>query len=309
MHIDPFDLDLEELKNLYKTRPSHEGVGIALAVKYREAHDSASALAVLEELEKQNLTGLRIDYEFGMALWDLNRGEEAKERLYKAITHEKANATLYYNLANMERLDGNFEASMKLIDKALEIEPDNPYCLFGKGDLLSNQERYEEANRYLQAALDEPGVRPDALEKLAWNALVTDDLNKAIQYAQLLREVEYDTAAAAFILGLVARERKEWDIAVEWFEEAIEEEGELAVLCFPMAEAENERGNVDAAIEWCLKAIKSDPTHEEVPLVLANLYEQKRDVSSAIKWLEYGLEHHPDDTEAREMLVRLRHSN
>ena len=309
MQINPFDLDLEELKTLYKTRPSHDSIGIALAVKYREARDSASALSVLEELEKQNLTGLRIDYEFGMALWDLNRGEEAKERLYKAITHEKANATLYYNLANMERLDGNYEASMKLIDKALEIEPDHAYCLFGKGDLLSNQERYEEANRYLQAALDDPGVRPDALEKLAWNALVTDDLNKAIQYAQLLREVEYDTAAAAFILGLVARERKEWDIAVEWFEEAIEEEGEIAVLCFPMAEAENERGNVDAAIEWCLKAIKSDPTHEEVPLVLANLYEQKRDVSSAIKWLEYGLERHPEDAEAREMLVRLRHSN
>lgn len=309
MQINPFDLDLEELKNLYKTRPNHEGVGIALAVKYRKANDSASALKVLEELEKQGVTGFSIDYEFGMALSELERFEEAKKRLYSAISTDPDFSTVYYNLANLECMDNNDEAAMKLIDKALEIEPDNPYCLFGKGDLLTRQEKYEEANRYLQAALDDPGVRPDALEKLAWNALVTDDLNKAIQYAQQLREIEYGTAASAFIIGLVARERKEWDIAVEWFEEAIEEEGEIAVLCYPMAEAENERGNVDAAIEWCLKAIKSDPTHDEVPLLLAHLYEKKRDVSSAIKWLEFGLEHHPEDAEAREMLVRLRHSN
>lgn len=309
MHIDPFELDLEVLQTLYKTYPDNEGIGIALAVKYREARLSEKAIEELDELEKKGVSGVRIDYEYGMALWELDRVEEAKERLYRAVASGQANATLYYNLANMERLGGNDEASMKLIDKGLELDPGHAFCRFGKGALLAGQGKFEESNEYLESALSEPGVRHEALEKLAFNALDMNDLNKAIHYAQLIQERDPNDAGAAFLLGVVAREREEWDIAAEWFEAAIEEAGEIAIFCYPMADVETERGNIDSAIEWCLKTIKSDPAFEGTGVLLASLYERKGDVESAVKWLNHQLSYYPDDGEAREMLVRLRQSN
>jgi tetratricopeptide (TPR) repeat protein len=64
-----------------------------------------------------------------------------------------ASARAYTKLANATHCLGDVKTALKMVNKALLKEPNNPDALFGKAKLLFYEKKYNEAKRYLDKLL------------------------------------------------------------------------------------------------------------------------------------------------------------
>lgn len=178
-----------------------------------EIKDNEAALAVVQEaLEifpgEPTFSKTEINL-----LITMNKAEEAKENLIKAVEEEPENTSLQFALASMyEQLEQEDEA-LKTYSKCIEIDPDNFNCNFNKGVILLNR-----ANAVVKEISNLGVSSSDKNKEKQLQPVMKEKLNAALPQWEKLYELKPEDRQVVETLAYIYNRLKRYDEADELME-------------------------------------------------------------------------------------------
>lgn len=126
---------------------------LTLASIYREAGRTDTAVDLLIKADKELPDTAEIKYDLAMLYAHQGRTEDFETLMQRVIELAPENANAYnalgYTYADHNR---NLDEALKLLERALELDPDNPYILDSVGWYFYRVDDLEAAVEYLQRA-------------------------------------------------------------------------------------------------------------------------------------------------------------
>jgi predicted O-linked N-acetylglucosamine transferase (SPINDLY family) len=119
-----------------------------------DMQDGPAAEAVFAALVRRAPRSAALQRSLGRALWTQNKLDAAAVRVRQAIALQKDDPELWLDLAAILAASGKSEASLKLLDKAIEAFPNEPSVLKRKATSLRNMGKAVEAGHFLEAMKD-----------------------------------------------------------------------------------------------------------------------------------------------------------
>jgi tetratricopeptide (TPR) repeat protein len=146
------------LKNLQQKNPGEITFSLALADLSLEQDKYDSALVYYDGVLKESLENfLRAQIQFQKAyiLWKKNSVGEAIVFLEQALEEKEVYPSSYNLLASCYEVEGkNLKKALKLVGKALEQRPMNPYYLDTRGSIFLKLGKKDEAKKDFERARD-----------------------------------------------------------------------------------------------------------------------------------------------------------
>lgn len=138
-----------------QARPDDPTITLALATTLADARRESQAMAVLADAEKAFGDQVAYWFQRGAILERFSRRPDARGAFRKALAIDPAHAPTLNYLGYMLVEDGGpMDEAVQLIERALEVEPDNGSYLDSLGWAYYKQGKLPEARRYLQRAAD-----------------------------------------------------------------------------------------------------------------------------------------------------------
>lgn len=109
-------------------------------------------LSVAERAKELGIEDDEIEYYKARAYEGMEKDEEAEKIYLNLIEKDTDNSKVYYNIAFLAGRKGQFEQSIKYLDKSLELE-DEGYSYYLRGLAYKNLQKYEEALRDYEEAI------------------------------------------------------------------------------------------------------------------------------------------------------------
>ncbi|MEI0489952.1 tetratricopeptide repeat protein [Brachyspira pulli] len=219
---------------------------------------------------------------------DLVEIEEKKE-----TPKISASANLIFDLAiELLEKEGDFEGSLYLLEKAKTQGLDTAELYQKMGEALLNLSKYEEANKYEEAAVNFDLSVKKGLDNyynnynIAMSYVYARDPQKAKE--PMIKAVKLDPNSydANINLGVIYRVFKEYSKAVEYYDKAIKINNEIPLAFMNKAEALDKSGGNRFLIEEALnRAMALDQSLvDELKTKSGNFY---KDLSSKLKYSFY----------------------
>ncbi|NLE64121.1 MAG: tetratricopeptide repeat protein [Bacteroidales bacterium] len=167
------------------------------AIKQIKAKNNEKAYGFAEKSYNSNKNSEGANFILALTAELVNKKDVAKERYIQLVKRKTKMFEPYYRLANIYKEEndtanalkvintepgdtnfdinytinkavvlmwaGNVEEATKIMDNALDKDPNNHLLLFGLGSALSDQKKYDEAEKYLLKAMD---VNPDDINTI-----------------------------------------------------------------------------------------------------------------------------------------------
>jgi len=192
--------DLEAAQNsllaAYQANPQNLQALIHLSSIMREAQKYDEAEPLLRKARTEHPDNEQILFQYGVVLHDLKQKENSISVMREVIAlnprHADALNFIAYTLAEEKR---DLDEALILVEKALEIDPENGYYIDTLGWIQYQAGRYEEARDSLARAVDLAENDVVILVHYADSLVKTGDTDKAIGfYKAALRESDPDTS-------------------------------------------------------------------------------------------------------------------
>jgi Flp pilus assembly protein TadD len=179
-------------------------------------------------------------------------------------------------LAMVERKD--LERARLQFEEALRLSPEEPHVLGNLGVLLMRQGKYDQAAVYLRKSLDlEPNPTPQQHMNLALALTGQGNLDEAVSHYRDALRLDPGMAAAHNSLGLIYRQRREWDEAIACFRQAALREPTRLEYPLNLATTCAAAGRFPAAAEAARQALRQaagQPALEREIRELLRFYEE-----------------------------------
>ncbi|NNE24252.1 MAG: tetratricopeptide repeat protein [Rhizobiales bacterium] len=211
------------------------------------------ALTVLEEIVAANPTFLRAHSACAAAHLKLGNRDKAVEHLKEflpAIDQFPNPVRARIGIAGRFAEAGGFDQADKLLEQAMEMEPDNLEILVKRADTLADAKRWADALTLYRQALDELPDHPELLTSAGIAAQKADELADAAEYyEQVLRQapddvVVYHNLVAA--LTELGRLGDALEVCREWLVQKPDDIDGMAFQALLLVET----GRVDEAATW-----------------------------------------------------------
>lgn len=214
--------------------------------------------------------------------------KESTEINQNNVANWQARGEVYREIMGLSK--GALEWSLKSYEKALSLEPNNPFILVELGrtyisqaSISAEEERsfyLEKAQEYIRQALD---LKPDYAQAAYQMALVYDEQGKteqAIATLESLKEIDlsfvggYDPfrdTGLAFQLGILYYRNEDLNRAQIELERAISLNPDYSNARYFLGLIYDKRGDKEKAIEQFERIIELNPGNNEVLDILSNL--------------------------------------
>jgi tetratricopeptide (TPR) repeat protein len=277
---------------------AHDNFGSALFQKGR-----------VDEAIAQYQTALQIEPYNAAAHNNLGNALLKKGRVDEAIAHYQTtlqikpdNAEAWYNLGNALLKKGRVDEAIAPYQAALQIKPDNAEAWYNLGNALIQKGGVDEAIVYFQKALEIKPEYAEAHNNLGSALLQKGDANEAIAHFQIALEIKPDYVEAHIGLGNALFQKGNGDEAIAHFQKALAIKPDNAEACTSLGNALLQKGNVDEAIARFQKALAIKPDDAEARTGLGNALYQKGKMDEAITQYQKALRIKPDNEEAHNNL-------
>lgn len=196
---------------------------------------------------------------------------EAIDPLKKAISKNKSDFSLYFNLGVSEKNIGNFDNSIDSFKKCLELNPQNSHSYKNISDIYMVSGYYNEAISFLEKAIE------------------IDPIN-----------AEYHNN-----LGIIQKKKNQHEEAIIHFQKAIENNKSYFLAHQNLASTLRDIGRYKEALDSYDKALKIKPNSSKIyrEIGITNYY--LRDFKESIFNLEKAFEIDPENLQALTFLFRL----
>ncbi len=158
----------------------------------------------------------------------------------------------------------NFEACLKMADKALEINPNHPEAMILKATCMLAWRKYEEAPPLLERALAVNPNHLDALSLMAASYVRLHDEKKTETYADRVREINENYYGLELAIAEWLAAGRQFDQAEQHYLKAIEMAPELAEPLTGLGKLYMQTGEEVKAQETLRKARDRDDFREDV---------------------------------------------
>ena len=293
------DKDIAMVKQ--NNKQAYRGIGIAsiFAQSYEEAiknFDLALAITEKDELDTDIL------YYKGNALERSGNLEEASA-IYSTILEkekEKEDAAIYNARANINRILGNYEESIKDYDKAISLSKGEFDLYFGKFAALKELGKEAEALEVLKTAAELPvNSNQDSFELAKVYFYQKNYEHAKLQLEQSLKN---GFVEANYFLGEISMSEGNYPQAIQYFEDFEASSGTVSAMFYnQLMTCYLNQDNFEKANE-CLKKAKRYADVSMNQQLLRNeiiLLEKTGDFKGAYEKMQKYLKRYPEDEEAK----------
>ncbi|BAI79952.1 conserved hypothetical protein [Deferribacter desulfuricans SSM1] len=304
-------------------------------LKYEETGNYDKALKLIDDLLNYDNDPYLV-LKKGEYLIRLKRYDEARD-LYLKFLEKEDYPGILYNLANIYKTYyKDYDSAIKYLSKLIKIEKREGYLLELmklyelKGDYAkaigvldeliglnpSSAYYYQRGTLYLKLGLEKKGLKdleqaykndkyPLALYKLADYYLKKGDKEKAVKYLSSVVNKHPEQASLKFQLGRLYMDLKEYDKAVEIFEELEKSDNELlkTTAMKQLASIYFDKKVYDRALSYFKKIIEIKNDDVQSYYFAGYLSEILKNYDEAIKFYKGALKIDSDYTEAKKRLV------
>jgi len=221
----------------------------------------------LAEVERLCLQILALDvrhsdalYILGMSSFKGGRFEVAERMMRRALEVNPQQPFYHFNLSNVLRAQNRNEESLASLERALELKPDMFEGLFNLGNLRMSEKKYEEAIALYKRAL---AIKPDYVDALC-------------------------------NLGGAFRQSMRLDEAVEVFQKALAMVPENADYYCNLGDALHAQGKVAEAVKYYNQTMALNPKHFKACNCLCNANFDLGNLADSVSWCERTLALKPD---------------
>jgi tetratricopeptide (TPR) repeat protein len=194
-------------------------------------------------------------YNFGAALMDRGRTDEAMVHFRKALEIKPKFADAHYKLGVALVGRGRPEEAIAHYQEALNLKPDYAEAHINLGIALAGRGRMDEAMTHFQQALEvEPGYAA-AHVNVGVALAGCGRMEEAMAHFQKALEIDPDSAAAHLNLGTAWAQRGGVHEAIDHFQQALEIKPDYAEAHKNLGIALAEYGRIDEAIDHYQKAL------------------------------------------------------
>jgi len=236
-----FDKAAAALSRALAADPNHATVRRMLAIASVELEDYRRAAALLAD-DPDRDRDPSLQYVYGLALVRGDRAAEAEAIFTRLLTDHADTAELSVVLGHAYAQQGNYEAAVEALQRALQLKPDVADANNALGLIYLKQGKLPEAETALRAELATHPAAVKARERLA---TVLDLLGRTDQAAVELRTVlaaKPDFANAQYLLGKILLGRGDTEQAIGHLEVAAQLAPDEANTRYQLARAYQKAG-------------------------------------------------------------------
>ncbi len=139
---------LEYAQRALEEDEDNPSVYILLAQNYLLMHKIDEALNVYKNGIARNINDLEFDISYGVMLYNAQKYNEAREKLYSALEKEPDNANILHKIGNCYYKEHNYDEAQKMYSEALKKYPENTAVLSDIGMIYYEKKDYETALQY-----------------------------------------------------------------------------------------------------------------------------------------------------------------
>jgi tetratricopeptide (TPR) repeat protein len=232
---------------------------------------------------------------FGFALLQTGRNEEAITQLQKAVQLEPGYASAQVNLGNAYQQTGRTEEAIAHFLKALEIAPDAAAAHYSLAVALVDVGRVDEGIAHYQKALQ---FKPDyayAHSNLGIVLAQQGKLDEAIAHFQKAVEIKPDFALVHNNLGNALQQKGRVDEAIAHYQKALQIKPDYAEAHFNLGIALAQQGRAEEAFAHLQKAVELNPGFAPAHHGLGNALQQKGRLDEALIQYQAAYQINPAD--------------
>jgi tetratricopeptide (TPR) repeat protein len=215
-------------------------------------------------------------------------------------------ADTHINFGNAFLLKGETQDAVEQYEKALQLNPTDPYVPFNLASALLQAGRFEEAVGYFEQALRIDPNDPQAHYKLGVSLVNAGQPDKAIGHFEQAIKIMPEFAEAHVILGSVLFDQGKIPEAIAHWERALKINPEFAEAHYNLGNAFLRGRRFEEAIEHYRQALRIKPEFAGAHCNLGIALEQVGRVQEAIEHYEQAVLLRPDLVEVRKRLELLR---
>jgi tetratricopeptide (TPR) repeat protein len=225
--------------------------------------------------------------------------EMAEKELAEIEQNFPPSADLYIEkvfLANMN--DGETDQSIKWLNKALALEPDDPDIQFIIGQEYVRKNDILTAVKYVSLALQTDATIGDNLFVYSY---LFEDLNKpveAVEFFSILTEEFPFIGATWFGLGFTMSWNNRFEEAIDAYNFALTCDDNIAAAHFNMANAYFELKDYDKALHHYFEAYDIEPDDFQALTSIADCYAVQNWYEESLEYYHKALEYNPTYNEA-----------
>jgi tetratricopeptide (TPR) repeat protein len=191
--------------------------------RFPEAIESFSKALALDSDSVPALVGL------GRALFANRQVDEAQNAFQKAVQLEASSPTAYEWLARCLVVGNQAEKAKEVLNRGLKVSPNHPSLHHLYGQILGQEEKYDEAIQHLEAAIaasveySEDVVALDALHyALAGALLMSEQVDKGLLHLKRALSINPRNFMVLNDLGLVNEQLGRLEEALSFYQQALE---------------------------------------------------------------------------------------
>ncbi len=226
--------------------PGDANVRRMLALSFLNADQYDKAAELLRN-DPQRDTDPSLQYAYGLALVRADRGAEAEIIFDQLLAAHADNAEVNVLLGQAHAQQGDFDAAVKSLQRALQIKPDVAEANAALGVIYLRQGKLTEAAEALRAELK---IRPDDLQARFHLATVldrSDQRDEALVIVQSVVRVKPDYADARYLLGKLLLAKGDAAAAVDHLEAAARQAPDDANIFYQLGQAYQKLGRAELA--------------------------------------------------------------
>ncbi|MGK0367536.1 MAG: tetratricopeptide (TPR) repeat protein [Thermoproteota archaeon] len=326
------------LKDLYKTSPRNREVNFNLLDAYIEAYKFGEAKNLLLSIGSSDFRSDYLFYSYHGKMYSKMRLHMDAIKWYqRSINTNPINDSEYYNLSSSLFTKKYFNRSIIMIEKAIELSPDNPKYRVHYSKILYEQKGVDTAIGFLIDTLKDFPYEPILLSEVAINyfksgqdkdfqdtkrklkklpnndgalfeflmeaALLDDNFDDVLKNGSELLVIRPGDLRTRMLMGEIYLERggiKNLTRALDYFKEV---QGRLSTypkLKVNLSKLNILTGNIEKAKMFASEEIKYNPDIEDGYILLASIYRKENDYPKAQKFYQKALTIKQDSVKALE---------
>ena len=243
----------------------------------------------------RNSTTLKETFETARQNYSERNFKTAETLCYKILSIDHNHFESKALLADIFSKTGDFNKAKKLLNEAIDIQPNNVSILNNLGTACKKLGETKNAIGYYEKVIQIDPNNTNAHYNLGTTSYALKELKKAKSYLQKTTELQPDFALAFFALGNIHTDLKEYEYAVSNYQKAID-------LNYNLLGAHNNLGLVfralndfQNAISCYEKVIKIKPDHSGAHHNLALAFKELGKFDKAIKSHEMSIKYEPEN--------------
>jgi len=212
----------------------------------------------------------------------------------QVLAQNPQNTDALHLLGVLESQRGNAAAGLELLDRAIQLKPQNADFHFNRGNALQTLKRFEEALASFDRAL---AIKPDHVDVLnnRGNVLRSlERLNEALASYDRALAIQPEDADAIFNRGVVLHDLKRFDEALACYDGALVRRPDFGELLLRRGNALRDLKRMEEALASYDRALAISPGHAEVLNNRGNVLKDLKRLDQALESYDRALAILPD---------------